>query len=65
VQFALTLVVLKALPVLIVGGFTSIGGTIAGGFIIGASESLAEIYLSPLGAAFPTGSLTPWRLCFS
>jgi branched-chain amino acid transport system permease protein len=48
VQFALTLVVLKALPVLIVGGFTSIGGAIAGGFIIGASESLAEIYLSPL-----------------
>ena len=77
-QFALTLVVLKALPVLIVGGFTSIGGAIAGGFIIGASESLAEIYLSPLlggsarpfqpfslRTASPTGSLTRSRLCFS
>jgi branched-chain amino acid transport system permease protein len=56
VQFALTLVVLKALPVLIVGGFTSIGGAIAGGFIIGASESLAEIYLSPLLG----GSISNW-----
>jgi branched-chain amino acid transport system permease protein len=53
---ALTLVVLKALPVLIVGGFTSIGGAIAGGFIIGASESLAEIYLSPLLG----GSVSNW-----
>jgi branched-chain amino acid transport system permease protein len=56
VQFALTLVVLKALPVLIVGGFTSIGGAIAGGFIIGASESLAEIYLSQLLG----GSVSNW-----
>jgi branched-chain amino acid transport system permease protein len=56
VQFALTLVVLKALPVLIVGGFTSISGAIAGGFIIGASESLAEIYLSPLLG----GSVSNW-----
>jgi branched-chain amino acid transport system permease protein len=56
VQFALTLVVLKALPVLIVGGFTSIGGAIAGGLIIGASESLAEIYLSPLLG----GSVSNW-----
>ena len=56
VQFALTLVVLKALPVLIVGGFTSIGGAITGGFIIGASESLAEIYLSPLLG----GSVSNW-----
>jgi branched-chain amino acid transport system permease protein len=56
VQFALTLVVLKALPVLIVGGFTSIDGAIAGGFIIGASESLAEIYLSPLLG----GSVSNW-----
>ena len=56
VQFALTLVVLKALPVLIIGGFTSIGGAIVGGFIIGASESLAEIYLSPLFG----GSVSNW-----
>lgn len=56
VQFALTLVVLKALPVLIVGGFTSIGGAVVGGLIIGASESLAEIYLSPLLG----GSVSNW-----
>ncbi len=45
VQFSLSLIVLKALPVLIIGGFTSISGAIIGGLIIGASEKLAEIYL--------------------
>lgn len=45
VQFSLSLIVLKALPVLIIGGFTSITGAIVGGLIIGASEKLAEIYL--------------------
>ncbi|MCB5184315.1 branched-chain amino acid ABC transporter permease [Methylobacillus gramineus] len=48
VQFSLSLVVLKALPVLIIGGFTSIGGAIVGGLIIGASEKLAEVYLGPI-----------------
>ncbi|MDD2021636.1 branched-chain amino acid ABC transporter permease [Pseudomonas putida] len=48
VQFSLSLVVLKALPVLIIGGFTSISGAIIGGLIIGASEKLAEVYLGPL-----------------
>ena len=48
VQFALTLVVLKALPVLILGGFESVLGAIVGGLIIGASEKLAEVYLGPL-----------------
>ncbi|MDF3833327.1 branched-chain amino acid ABC transporter permease [Cupriavidus basilensis] len=48
VQFSLSLVVLKALPVLIIGGFSSIGGTIAGGLLIGASEKLAEVYLGAL-----------------
>lgn len=48
VQFSLSLVVLKALPVLIIGGFTSITGAIVGGLIIGASEKLAEIYLGSL-----------------
>ena len=48
VQFALTLTALKALPVLILGGFTSVPGAIVGGLIIGASEKLAEIYLPPL-----------------
>lgn len=45
VQFGLVVVALKALPVLILGGFTSISGAIVGGVIIGAAEKLAEIYL--------------------
>ncbi len=45
VQFALTMTALKALPVLILGGFTSIPGAIVGGLIIGAAEKLAEIYV--------------------
>lgn len=56
VQFSLTLVVLKALPVLIIGGFTSIGGAILGGLIIGASDSLAEIYLGDILG----GSVSTW-----
>jgi len=48
VQFALTQVALKALPVLILGGFTSVAGAIVGGLMIGASEKLAEVYLGPL-----------------
>ena len=48
VQFSLSLVVLKALPVLIIGGFSSIGGAIVGGLIIGAAEKVAEIYLGPI-----------------
>ena len=47
VQFALTFVALKALPVLIIGGFESVTGAIVGGLIIGASEKLAEIYGVP------------------
>ncbi|QYF95134.1 branched-chain amino acid ABC transporter permease [Massilia sp. PAMC28688] len=48
VQFALTFIALKALPVLILGGFTSIPGAIVGGLIIGASEKLAEVYIGPM-----------------
>jgi branched-chain amino acid transport system permease protein len=48
VQFALTFIALKALPVLILGGFTSVPGAIVGGLIIGASEKLAEVYIGPL-----------------
>jgi branched-chain amino acid transport system permease protein len=45
VQYALTFIALKALPVLILGGFESIPGAIIGGLIVGASEKLAEVYL--------------------
>ncbi|MFM0210782.1 branched-chain amino acid ABC transporter permease [Paraburkholderia sediminicola] len=48
VQFSLSLVVLKALPVLIIGGFSSIGGAIVGGLLIGASEKLADVYVGSL-----------------
>jgi branched-chain amino acid transport system permease protein len=47
VQFALTFVALKALPVLILGGFDSVLGAIVGGLIIGAAEKLAEVYIGP------------------
>ncbi|SEC21513.1 branched-chain amino acid ABC transporter permease [Rhodobacter sp. 24-YEA-8] len=47
VQFSLSLVVLKALPVLVLGGFDSVPGAIVAGLIIGASEKLAEVYLGP------------------
>ncbi|MEO8848080.1 MAG: branched-chain amino acid ABC transporter permease, partial [Casimicrobiaceae bacterium] len=47
VQFALTFVALKALPVLMLGGLDSVPGAIVGGLIIGASEKLAEVYLGP------------------
>jgi branched-chain amino acid transport system permease protein len=48
VQFSLSLVALKALPVLILGGFTSIPGAIVGGLLIGAGEKLAEVLLGPV-----------------
>jgi branched-chain amino acid transport system permease protein len=48
VQFSLSLVVLKALPVLIIGGFTSVPGTIVAGLLVGASEKLAEVYVGSL-----------------
>ena len=56
VSFALSIVALKALPVLILGGFTSIPGAIVGGLIIGFSEKLAEFYWGPLVG----GSIESW-----
>jgi branched-chain amino acid transport system permease protein len=47
VQFSLGLVALKALPVLILGGFESILGAVVGGLIIGVGEKLSEVYLGP------------------
>ncbi|MEM8877166.1 MAG: branched-chain amino acid ABC transporter permease [Pseudomonadota bacterium] len=47
VQFALVDLALKALPVLIIGGFSSIPGAIVGGLIIGASEKVLEVYIGP------------------
>jgi branched-chain amino acid transport system permease protein len=48
VQFSLGLIALKALPVLILGGFESILGAVVGGLIIGVGEKLSEVYLGPL-----------------
>jgi branched-chain amino acid transport system permease protein len=48
VQFSISQVALKALPVVILGGFTSIPGAIIGGLIIGVGEKMAEIFLGPV-----------------
>ena len=48
VQFSLSLIALKALPVLILGGFTSIPGAIVGGLIIGVGEKLFDFFMGPL-----------------
>lgn len=48
VQFSLSLIALKALPVLILGGFTSIPGAIVGGLIIGVGEKLFEFSIGPM-----------------
>jgi branched-chain amino acid transport system permease protein len=47
VQFSLSLIALKALPVVILGGFESVPGAIVGGLIIGVGEKLSEVYLGP------------------
>ena len=48
VQFSLSQVALKALPVVILGGLTSVPGAIIGGLIIGVGEKLSEVYIGPL-----------------
>ena len=55
-QFSISLVALKALPVLILGGFTSVPGAIIGGLIIGVGEKLSEIYIGP----FFGGGIENW-----
>jgi branched-chain amino acid transport system permease protein len=47
VQFSLTFVALKAFPVLIIGGFSSVPGAFVGGLIVGVSEKLADVYIGP------------------
>ena len=56
VQFSLTTVALKALPVIILGGLTSVPGAILGGLIIGVGEKLSEVYLGP----FVGGGIEIW-----
>lgn len=56
VQFSISLVALKALPVLILGGFTSVPGAIIGGLIIGSGEKLAEVFLGP----YVGGAIENW-----
>ncbi len=56
VQFSLSLIALKALPVLILGGFTSVAGAVVGGLIIGVGEKVAEVYLGP----FVGGAIENW-----
>ena len=56
VQFALVGVALKAMPVLIIGGFTSVPGVIVAGLIVGAAEKIAEVYAGP----FVGGGIEGW-----
>lgn len=56
VQFSISLVALKAFPVVILGGLTSVPGAIVGGLLIGAGEKLSEIYLGP----FLGGGIENW-----
>jgi branched-chain amino acid transport system permease protein len=48
VQFSISQVALKALPVVIVGGFTSVPGAVVGGLIIGVGEKMSEVFLGPV-----------------
>jgi branched-chain amino acid transport system permease protein len=56
VQFSLATVAMRALPVVILGGLTSVPGAIIGGLIIGVGEKLSEVYLGP----FVGGGIEIW-----
>ena len=56
VQFSIEQVALRALPVLILGGFTSIPGAIVGGLIVGSTEKIAEFYWGPVTG----GAMEDW-----
>jgi branched-chain amino acid transport system permease protein len=56
VQFSISLIALKALPVLILGGFTSVPGAIVGGLIVGAGEKIAEVFWGPVTG----GAIEDW-----
>ncbi|MFZ9298573.1 MAG: branched-chain amino acid ABC transporter permease [Hylemonella sp.] len=56
VQFSLSTIALRALPVIILGGLTSVPGAIIGGLIIGVGEKLSEVYLGP----FVGGGIEIW-----
>jgi branched-chain amino acid transport system permease protein len=56
IQFSIALVALKALPVLMLGGLTSVPGAIVGGLLVGAGEKLSEVFLGP----FLGGGIENW-----
>jgi branched-chain amino acid transport system permease protein len=56
VQFSIALIALKALPVLILGGFTSVPGAIVGGLIVGSGEKVAEVFWGPVTG----GAIEDW-----
>ena len=65
VQFSLSLVALKGLPVVILGGLTSLPGAIIGGLIVGVGEKLSEVYLGPMvGGGIETWFAYGLALCF-
>jgi branched-chain amino acid transport system permease protein len=64
VQFALVGVALKAMPVLIIGGFTSVPGVIVAGLIVGAAEKMAEVYVGPfVGGGIEGCCPMCWQCC--
>ena len=60
VSFALEIIALKALPVLILGGLTSVPGAIVGGLVIGIGEKIGEFYWGPLVG----GGIESWLAYF-